>query len=98
MIGVGGLGLLDRCLLPDLGRRHNSPGPRGINYYAVQASGLQHLEATVIHTVLANRPLKVVAAYVATLNQVGPDECPSGGFPVLKAGDLNAKHADFISW
>jgi hypothetical protein len=35
---------------------------RGIDYYAVPVSGLQHLEATAMHLVLATRPVKLVAA------------------------------------
>jgi exonuclease III len=37
---------------------------RGIDHYAVPVSGLQHLEATAIHLVLATRPMKLVAAYI----------------------------------
>jgi hypothetical protein len=34
----------------------------GIDHYAVPVSGLQYLEATAKHLVLATRPLKLVAA------------------------------------
>jgi hypothetical protein len=73
---------------------------RGIDHYAVPVSGVQHLEATVIHLVLATRPVKLVAAY---LSPTGPvikldlTKCLSGGFPVLMAGDLKAKHMDWNS-
>jgi hypothetical protein len=66
----------------------------------VPVSGLQHLEATAIHLVLATEPVKLVVAY---LSPTGPliesdlSERLSGGFPVLLAGDLNAKHTDWSS-
>jgi hypothetical protein len=69
---------------------------RGIDHYAVAVSGLQHLEATVIH-VLPTRPLKLVVAYLSpTRPMIESDltECLSGGFPALMADDLNAKHTD----
>jgi hypothetical protein len=66
----------------------------------VPVSVLRHLEATDIHLLLANRLVKIVAAY---LSPTGPliesdlNECLSGGLPVLMAGDLNAKHTDWNS-
>jgi hypothetical protein len=72
----------------------------GIDHYAVLVSGLQHLEAAVIHLVMATRPVKLVAAYLSpTRHLIESDltECPSGGFPVLMVGDLNAKHTDWNS-
>jgi endonuclease/exonuclease/phosphatase family metal-dependent hydrolase len=65
----------------------------GIDHYAVQ-----HLEATAIHLMLATRPVKLVAAYLSPtrpLIESDLSECLSGGFPVLLAGDLNAKHTDW---
>jgi hypothetical protein len=44
--------------------------------------------------------VKLVAAYLSTarpLIESNLTECLSGGFPVLMAGDLNAKHADKYS-
>jgi hypothetical protein len=38
---------------------------KGIDHYAVPVSGLQYLEATAIHLVLATRPVKLVSAYLA---------------------------------
>jgi exonuclease III len=38
---------------------------KGIDHYAVSVSGLQHLEATAIHLVLATRPVKLVSAYLS---------------------------------
>jgi hypothetical protein len=71
---------------------------KGIDHYAVPVSGLQHLEATAIHLVLATRPVKLVSAYLAPTRPVIESdltECMSGGIPVLMAGDLNAKHKEW---
>jgi hypothetical protein len=38
---------------------------KGIDHYAVPVLGLQYLEATAIHLVLATRPVKIVSAYLA---------------------------------
>jgi hypothetical protein len=68
---------------------------KGIDHYALPVFGLQYLEATAIHLVLATRPVKLVSAYRApTRPMIDSDltECLSGGIPVLMAGDLNAKH------
>jgi hypothetical protein len=68
---------------------------RDIDHYAVPVSGLRHLEATAIHLVLANKLVKIVAAYLSPtrpLTESDLNECLSGGLPVLMAGDLNAKH------
>jgi hypothetical protein len=73
---------------------------RGIDDNAVPVSGLQHLEATAIHLVLATRPVKLVTAYLSPtrpLIESDISEFLSGGFPVLMAGDLNAKHTDWNS-
>jgi hypothetical protein len=70
---------------------------QGIDHYAVPVSGLQHLEATAIHLVLATRPVKLVAAYPSPtrpLFESDQSECLGGG---LMAGDLNAKHTDWNS-
>jgi hypothetical protein len=56
--------------------------------------------ATAIHLVLANRLVKIVAAYLSPtrpLIESDLNECLSGGLPVLMAGDLNAKHTDWNS-
>jgi hypothetical protein len=71
--------------------------PKGIDHYAVPVSGLQYLEATAIHLVLATRPVKLVSAYLAPTRPLIESEltaCPSGGIPVLMAGDINGKHKD----
>jgi hypothetical protein len=69
---------------------------RGIDHYAVPVSGLQHLEATAIHVVLATGPVKLVAAYLSSTRPLIESDL-SGGFSVLLAGDLNAKHTDWNS-
>jgi hypothetical protein len=71
---------------------------KGIDHYAVPVSGLQYLEATAIHLVLATRTVKLVSAYLAPtrpLIESDLTECLSGGIPVLMAGDINAKHKDW---
>jgi exonuclease III len=73
---------------------------RDIDHYAVPLSGLQHLDATAMHLELVTRPVKLVAAYLSPtrpLIESDLSECLSGGFPVLMAGDLNAKHTDWNS-
>jgi endonuclease/exonuclease/phosphatase family metal-dependent hydrolase len=73
---------------------------RGMVHYAVSVSGLEHLEATAIHLVLATRLLKFVAAYLSPsrpLIESDLTEYLRGGFPVLIAGDLNATHTDWNS-
>jgi exonuclease III len=73
---------------------------KGIDHYAVPVSGLQYLEATAIHLVLATRPVKLVSAYLAPtrlLIESDLTECLRGGIPVIMAGDLNAKHKDWNS-
>jgi hypothetical protein len=54
-----------------------------------------HLSATTIHLVLANRLVKIVAAYLSPTRPL--IECLSWGLPVFMAGDLNAKHTDWNS-
>jgi hypothetical protein len=66
----------------------------------VPVSGVQLVEATAVHLVLASRPVKIVAAYLSpTWSLIDSDStaCFSGGLPVLMAGDLNAKHTDWDS-
>jgi hypothetical protein len=55
---------------------------RGIDYCAVPVSGLQHLEATAMHLVLACRRVKIVAAYLSPthpLIESDLTDCLSGG-------------------
>jgi hypothetical protein len=73
---------------------------KGIDHYAVPVFGLQSLEASATHLVLATRPVKIVSAYLTPtrpLIESDLTECLSGGIPVLMAGDLNAKHKDWNS-
>ena len=61
---------------------------------------LTQLEATAIQTDLAGRLVKIIAAYISPSRPlIGADleACFGGGLPVLLAGDLNAKHADWNS-
>jgi hypothetical protein len=56
--------------------------------------------ATAIQITLAGRPVKVLAAYLSPsrpLIGTDLDACFGGGLQVLLAGDLNAKHVDWIS-
>jgi hypothetical protein len=70
----------------------------GINHYAVLVSGLQYLEATAIHLVLASRPVKDLATYLSpTLIDSDLIECRIGGLSVLMEGDIYAKHTDWNS-
>jgi hypothetical protein len=72
----------------------------GIDHYSVPVSGLQYLEATAIHLVLATRPVKLVSAYLEPtrpLIESHMTDCLTGGIPVLMAGDLKAKHKDWNS-
>ena len=73
---------------------------RGVTHHSVPVPGLTQLEATAIQTVLAGRPVKVLAAYLSPSRRlIGSDldACFGGGLPVLMAGDLNAKHVDWNS-
>jgi hypothetical protein len=82
---------------PGSGRRQSNLVRGGIGHHVVPVWGLQHLEATAIHLLLAIRPVKLVAAYLSPkrpLIESGLSECLSRGFPVLTAGDPNAKHTD----
>jgi hypothetical protein len=62
---------------------------------------LQNLEATAIkNPVLATIPVKLLAAYPSParpLIESELTECLSGGFAILMAGDLKAKHKDWKS-
>jgi hypothetical protein len=73
---------------------------QGIDHYAMPVSGLHHLEAIAVHLVFATRPVKLVAAYLSPtrpLIESDLSECLSGVFPVLMAGDINAKHTEWSS-
>ena len=73
---------------------------RGVERYAITVPGLTQLEATAIHVMLACGPVKILAAYLSPsrpLIEADLSACPSGGLPVLMAGDLNAKYLDWNS-
>jgi hypothetical protein len=62
--------------------------------------GLQYLEATAIHLVLATRPVKPVSAYLLSTRhsiESNLNESLSGGIPFLMAGDINMKPKDWNS-
>jgi hypothetical protein len=80
------------------GEAQQSLSTGGIDHYAVPVSGLQHLEATVIYLVLATSPVKLTyLSPTRPLIESDLSECLSRGFPVLLAGDLNAKYTDWNS-
>lgn len=62
-----------------------------IEHFAGPVLGLQQQEATAIHQVFANGPLKVVALS-STQTSIKSDL-----FPILMACDLNTEHLDWIS-
>jgi hypothetical protein len=89
------------CLPPDRpprsGTRHSDPCPQGHRSLCCASLGSA---APGSHLVLATRSVKLVAAYLLPtrlLIESDLTECLSGGFPVLMAGDLNAKHTDWNS-
>jgi hypothetical protein len=73
---------------------------RGIVHHSMPVPGLTYLEATAVQVLLAGRPVKILATYLSPSRPlVGADltACFGKGFPVLMAGDLNAKHVDWNS-
>ena len=73
---------------------------RGIVHHSLPVPDLNHLEATAVQVTLAGRPVKILAAYLSPSHPlIGADltACFCGGFPVLLAGELNAKHVDWNS-
>ena len=64
---------------------------------SVPVLGLNHLEATAVQVTLAERPVKIRAAYLSpsrSLIEGDLTACFGGGLPFLIASDLNAKHVD----
>ena len=62
--------------------------------------GLAHLEATAIQVTIADKQVKILAAYLSLSSTlIGADlsACFGRGMPVLMAGALNAKHVDWNS-
>jgi hypothetical protein len=73
---------------------------RSTEHYAVPVLGLNQLEATAIDVMLASCPVKTLDVYFSHSRPlIGLDlsACFGGGFPVLMADDLNAKHVDWNS-
>jgi hypothetical protein len=61
---------------------------------------MTHLEATAIQITMAGKPVKILAVYLSPSRPlIGADltACFGWGLPVLIAGDLNVKHADWNS-
>ena len=73
---------------------------RGMVHHSVPVPRLTHLEATAVQVTLADRPVKILAAYLSPSRPlIGADltACFGGGLPVLLAGDRNAKNVDWNS-
>jgi hypothetical protein len=63
----------------------------GIDNYAVTVLGLNQLETTAIHIMLASGPLKILAKFLPPSRPVDGSNfsaCFGGRFPVMKAGDI----------
>ena len=72
----------------------------GITHHSVPVPDHTQLEATAIQVMQADRPMKVLAAYLSPSRPlIGSDldACFGGCLPVLMAGDLNAKLVDWNS-
>ena len=81
--------------------RYSHTGPTWYSPPLSVHSVTTHLEANAVQVTLTGRPLNILAAYPSPSRQlIGADltACFGGGLPVLMAGDLNAKHVDWISW
>jgi len=73
---------------------------RGIVHHPVPVPGLARLEATAIQVTMAGKAVLILAAYLSPSHPlIGADlnACFGGGLPILMAGDLNVKHADWNS-
>jgi hypothetical protein len=73
---------------------------RGIVHHLVPVPGLTYMEATAMQVTMAGRPVEILAVYLSPSRPlIGSDftACFSGELPVLTAGDLNVKHADYNS-
>jgi hypothetical protein len=73
---------------------------RDIDYHAVPVQDLQHLEATAIQVMLTCKPVKILAVYLSPTRPLIASDlsaCLGSGFPVLVAGDMNAKHVEWNS-
>ena len=73
---------------------------RVIDHHFVPVQGLEHLEATAIQVTKANKPVKILAAYLSPTRPLiasNLSACLGDSLPVLMAGDLNAKHVEWNS-
>jgi len=69
-------------------------------HHSVPIPGVTHLEAAAIQVKMAGKPVKILAAYFSPsrpLIAADLSACFGGGMPVLKVGDLKAKHVDWNS-
>jgi hypothetical protein len=76
------------------------PVRRWLIHHSVPVAGLTHLEATAIHTMLAGKPVIILAAYLSPDRPIigaDLDPCFGGRLLALLIGDLNAKHVDWNS-
>jgi hypothetical protein len=72
----------------------------GIVRHSVPVPVVTHLEATAIQTMIASKPVIILAVYLSPCRPlIGADldACFRGGLPVLMACNLNAKHVDWNS-
>jgi hypothetical protein len=84
----------------DSRNRHGDPGPQAHRWLLGASLGLQYLEVTDTHFVLATRPVKLVSACLSPtrpLMESDMTECLSWEIPVLMACDFNGKHTDWNS-
>jgi hypothetical protein len=79
------------------GGRQSDPCPPG-HKSLCSASLESAVPGGYCHTpIVSTRPVKLVVAHLSptrSLIESDVSECPTGGFPYLMAGDLNAKHTD----
>jgi hypothetical protein len=71
-----------------------------MDHHAVPVEGLEYLEATAIHVMLAKKPVKILAVYRSPSRPpIASDlsACFGGSLPVLMADDLYAKHVEWNS-
>jgi len=71
-----------------------------IAQHSVPIPSLTHLEATAIQVTMADKPVKILAAYLSLSRPLFGGVLSAylgGGIPVLMAGDLNTKHVDWNS-
>jgi hypothetical protein len=70
---------------------------RSIHQYAIPVPGLTQLEATPIYIIIYNINPGDLPFALPALIEADLSVCLSGGFPILMAGGMNAKHVDWNS-